>query len=546
MFADWPILVAVFAFCAFLYGSILAHKIGHALVSQAVGLHVGSFGMGLGRPVVNLRLGRQRLYLGLARPLMGVTFIGLKRLDQSPLSLAASIGGGAVANLILAVVLLGLWWLTPWASALWLAGACLNGFIALSSLLPMRVRVGKIPFRSDASLALNVLRAGALDSEPAAIFQQTRLLEPLWRSLGDRTTLTTYLIAAAQRWMAFDARERAHELLSQSESTQKDGHPLQHFLAAVGRADIEGAFGRWTEADSACAEAASQLESFRDPACELILACVKAKWQAARGDVTPAAESLHAWSAHPLVKSRPYWHIVLLATQVRIQCRQGDWAQVESTYTQYQSLRQRHASDFYDWHFSYALAQARSARGEDKIAADAFARAVQSFHKLYAGLGNPEDEACLLAAQSAFLSEAQAALRKIGRSKEAEEAIVFAPVTVREEEALKKQRRLLRIAGWLTLAHVGVFVLMVLLGFVVVSAKAAEPSQLRSDPLVLAIATCILTSTMSVFLGSVYGLIALVFFRRRLVKFSGIGGIALVLGPWVGVLCAWIEQTLFR
>jgi hypothetical protein len=87
-------------------------------------------------------LGGTRIYLGLVRPLQGLTFGVTREIFASPGPTALFLAGGILANAVLALVAAGLLAWSKWGASVWLVVLWLNGSLALGSLLPLEFKVG--------------------------------------------------------------------------------------------------------------------------------------------------------------------------------------------------------------------------------------------------------------------------------------------------------------------------------------------------------------------------------------------------------------------
>ena len=132
------------------YASIFAHELGHAVAGRLAGFVVTSFGMGTARPVCVVTVCGVRVYFCPGPMTQGITFAFIPQLYPSK---AASVGfaaAGIVANGLLAALSLALLWRwLPWGGSVWPVVAALNGLLQFASLIPIRVRIGKAPLRTD-------------------------------------------------------------------------------------------------------------------------------------------------------------------------------------------------------------------------------------------------------------------------------------------------------------------------------------------------------------------------------------------------------------
>jgi WD40 repeat protein len=231
----WQLLVVVLALWPVLYLLVFCQTIGSVLFARWAGLVVGSFGMGLGRPVLVWSWGVSRVYLGLTRPLQGITFLLSPRGAVRRWQRVLRETGSFAASAVLAGLALLLLRFLPWGSTVWwvlLVCAGLAGLTAGSNIVrALRGKVGVAsPTESIASLAA---RRG------------------LWQDIGDHLSLYAQLVQAAAAWHDLGDREQASRLLREAEALPLTGWPLLRAQAALVRGAVAGKLGRFADAAAA-------------------------------------------------------------------------------------------------------------------------------------------------------------------------------------------------------------------------------------------------------------------------------------------------------
>ena len=129
------------------YGSAFAHELGYALMGKLSGFAVTSFGLGFARPWLVFSVRGTRIFFCRSKPLGGVTFAYWPEIFPPKAANTVLFAGGILANSLLAVLGLALGRRLAWGHTLWITLAGLNGYLALLSLVPYRVRVGKVTLR---------------------------------------------------------------------------------------------------------------------------------------------------------------------------------------------------------------------------------------------------------------------------------------------------------------------------------------------------------------------------------------------------------------
>jgi hypothetical protein len=256
------LLVVVWSWPALVYVSIVAHELGHALAGWAMGFTITSFGLGIGRPFAVLSLGRTRFYLGITKPLQGLTF-GLPPVFYPPRrTMVPFLAGGIIANILLLVGALALCRWVPSGRSLWLTAAVANAFLAIPSLIPFQFKIGKASLRNDGRLIVQTLRDRVISQSPFEVVQTLKALRPLWKSIGDDATLRILLKQETTEAAGKLKSLTCHPLLAQSSWFQSYVYSFC-VQAHAARSDLVGADQSLVSYETARSVCPSTLRDYR-------------------------------------------------------------------------------------------------------------------------------------------------------------------------------------------------------------------------------------------------------------------------------------------
>lgn len=494
------------------YLTIIVHEVGHALAGRAMGFEVTSLGVGAGRPFLVLPVGRARFYFGRVQPFMGITFAFLPRLDFGRRRLAVYVAGGILANLLCALVAVGL------ACGLWpsrLAAffatfAAINVVMGVSNLVPLEFKVGGGSLRSDGKILLDAIRSGSMAPTPASIIQTATACRPLWRAIGDRRIDRAYTLLAASSWTDLGAIDRADVLLGEAEAIGEP-HPYLDWLQALFQANLALSSGEVAEAKVAL-ERLERLTDPGSPESRVMLDLLRAHLWRLEGELAPALQAFERLEADPLIGRNPSLGASLLAGHLSTACVAGDAGAIAE-------LRLRHRrrrpppSDVNNLHFYGTLARHTAAPEDYRLALNAVAAIAASWL-------DPADQAAFLRAQQGLLDDAR---RVLG-----DDSVAFAGAAPAPPESylLRRDKTLLRWARWLMLLNVVAFAASVGL--------ALTMDKQRSLPAFFLAAMIGLFTIMSV----VYLAVDFAIGRLRpaLKRSTGFILLALTALPWAGVM----------
>ncbi len=388
--------------------AVFLHELGHVVFGWAVGFVVTSFGLGTARPLLVVGLGRVRCYVCLVRPLQGITFAFLPRMQPSRLRLIGFVFGGIIANAVSAALALVLARWLPGSAPFWIASAAMNALLAASSLLPLNVRVGKTPLRTDGALAIQALRSAGLSQSAPNVVQTLSTLRGMWTAIGDTLIVRVYCLSAALAWLEMGDVERAETLLLEAQTIKGDAHPYLECLAALVKTNIAIMKEQPIEARAALEVAETYFRETRQPAGLYLVSLFRASIHGIEGDASRMAAELESLAADPVVKSHTEIGLARLVAQVRIACYQADRPAIERHLAMFEADRRRTPSATRDLQVYRDIAKFRSGHAES--ADDDSRRALTALKTLADEWIDPEDRSVFLTAQSALIEEARQCL----------------------------------------------------------------------------------------------------------------------------------------
>jgi hypothetical protein len=411
---DW--LGPLLALLPVLYLSAFVHELGHALLGRLAGLRVTSFGIGLGRPFLVFGCRGMRVYLARKGLLQGVTFLHPDTVSLPSGRLLAFMAGGIIAQLVLALLALGAWWLLPWGRGIWLMTAGLNLLWGLANLLPFQFNAGGLPLRSDGALMLHVLRWGECPSLPPQEVQMLLALSDLWLTIDDKVGLLAQTLTAADSWLQLGCPEQALRLCAEAEALAPAEGSFEHALGPLIRAEAERQTERPEQAMAALDEAERRFTARGDEGALFLIARVRA--ELAGGGATEATARLRALLDHPTLTRAPglryeLWGAWLTA---RAELPGADLRALSSEYEGGSVPR----SLVRDVRIYRALACEAVRRGNVDVAARAFRRALAAVDRINGSWATDPEREAYLRGQAPLLAEARAFFTSQGLSSQVE------------------------------------------------------------------------------------------------------------------------------
>jgi tetratricopeptide (TPR) repeat protein len=417
-----PLIVLALLLPVF-YVSVFVHELGHAVMGRAAGFVVTSFGIGTGHAFLVMNVGGTRVFFCRSRPLQGLTFCYIPTFSPGRRRMVPFLAGGILANGLLAVFSLAAWRWAPAGRIVSLTSLCVNGFLAVTNLVPFQRKIGAAYLRSDGLLIVLAMlkRTGAM---PAPSFIQfERALRGLWQSIGDRLVLQANLHLSAACWVELGDLDRAEAEFVEAGPLLEIRPPALFAREALVRAAIASARGKLAEAAAAIESARDSLREESDEIGLLYVEVARIQLLIQGGDATRAAAEIEKLSANPDARSgAPVW-IELEATRLAGALARTDTSEVEAALVHYESLRKRQPSTTRDIRVYSGVANYFTKLEDWEKAAPAFQSAIAAIEKTATACAEPAVAAGFLERQAVFLTKADDCLRRLNKAEAAEKFV---------------------------------------------------------------------------------------------------------------------------
>jgi hypothetical protein len=432
-------LCLLIAFLPITYVSNFLHEAGHAVAGRAAGFVITSFGLGVARPFLVVPCGRARVYLARSRPLQGFAFTFMPQLLASRAQIALSLAGGIVANGLVALAGLGLWWVLSRGGPLWLAVAVWNGLYFVGNLLPFEARMGTASVRSDGLQILRVLRFGSTEVSPPETLQSLMALRDLWSSIGDCINLRLHLLAAAGAWVQLGDYELGRHLLEEAESVPGNVDPAVRGVQCLTRFGVAIAGSQGEEAALALDEAERIFRALGREAGQWMVARCRTISRIAREGSASGFADFDALLAHPIVRGHALLRANCLATRLQLTAALADQNDLERLISDYEYVRERCPSASRDRQVYWSLA-CHYARSGDGARTEAACREVAAaVSRIASEWREPAGREQFLRVQEPLAAEAREMLRRLGRDETAAD-FTGAPIPPDHSEADQRRR----------------------------------------------------------------------------------------------------------
>ena len=339
-------------------------------------------------------------------PFQGITFCLFPHMFPLRRMMVPFLAGGIIANSLLAVGALALSLWVPWGRSAWITVMAVNALLAITCVLPYRVKVGKVVLRTDGRLILEVIRDRVISTPSITVIQTLDALRGLWKSIGDRNSLQSHLLASAIAHVGLEDLERAGLLLTEAESLGKSNEPLLQVLGLLVRSAIDAQVGALEQAARALDDAERILASLADQGGLLAVSIQRAAMSVQQHDATGAADELKLLVAHPLARQNPLIFGSLLAAHLEAHVALSDTLGADEILAEYERSRRRHTSLATDLAVYKAMASFHS-RQEDWLRAEpAYRKSIAAITAVMNAWPDAADRNRFLERQSAFLAEA--------------------------------------------------------------------------------------------------------------------------------------------
>jgi tetratricopeptide (TPR) repeat protein len=439
---------------AVVYISVLCHEGGHAVMAWLCGIRVTAFGTGTGKPFFFCNCRGVRMYLGLQRPLQGLTLVFPEQVYLSRLQVTGFFLGGVFAHLLLASIGLWLLWQVPGLRHLWYSVVAVNGVYAIANLLPGSPQIGPYQAKTDGARILAYLRTGGFNSPAPARLGVYRLLHPLLVKIGDRVGSRNLLQTAADSWREMGVLDQADELCLEALDRLDELPPVSQALLRLSQCLIASESGRSDEAREALQQAEQTFRALDHEAGLFVAKLASVDLLRTTGELTEALATLDSLVAHPLTV-RPEVQAALTASRIEVAASLAESAEIPKLRTKYETLRRLCPSSTRDLTVYRALGRWYASRQSWAEAADTYRLLLHALQDLHKSLG-AEDQKQFLEAHAGLLDEIKTSLCQ-ARGQEAVE-IAFDTASDAQEQAAGKRargdRRLVRAGGLIAVLNV--------------------------------------------------------------------------------------------
>ncbi|QEH34983.1 hypothetical protein OJF2_35280 [Aquisphaera giovannonii] len=429
--------------------AILAHEIGHAVAGRLCGYVVTSSGSGFLRPLLVLDVRGTRFYACRSRPLQGMTFFWIPQLVPSRFRLACALGGGILANGLLAMAALALLAGTPWCHGLWQVTFAVNAFAAVVSLIPLRFQLGQMSLRTDGMLMFEAIRDGTVSFPVPHLIESSLDLRPHLEAIGDSEGVRLTLLNATVGYLELGDPARAGAIYREVESRPPAEVPAIRAWQSLVGGMLATRLGDRERASLLVDAAGGEYRALAHAAGSFLVSLHRAELKAADGDLAGHLADLDALASGEAASRHPSLRTRLLAARLESEAIYSDVAEPAALVEGYERLGKVHVTPALDLRFYRAVARACLKRGDEAGAERAHRRAlaaVKSLADLWVG---PQERAHFLDVQAPLLAEIRENFE--ARGKVDETAALLAPLeaphpaaSVRAESASEREARLRR------------------------------------------------------------------------------------------------------
>jgi tetratricopeptide (TPR) repeat protein len=455
------------------YLSIFCHEVGHALLGRWSGYIVTSMGVGLAEPLIVWSWGKTRVYLAWKRPFQGITFS--LRLGPAPKrwQRIAMLGGGILANALLAVLAAMLGYLLPGGCALWWALFLINGTMAVTNLFPFKVWLGHAYLLTDGAQILAAL-LGRFSAPTAPERIQTLAgMRGLWFDISDHLMLRFHLLDAAAAWKELGDVEQAAKLYreAEAEALRTEDFPWLRAVTALVQFEIALGTRRYEEAATALGTAEAIYAGLKYELGPFLAAWGRAELLLRQGDAAGACQQLEALVAEAPPAARRLTGTAILAARLRARAALGDAEAVQALRVEHEKQRQRQTVSTRDLAVQQALARFHVRREEWTQAEEAYRQAVGGAEQLLARFVRKEDRERFARCQAPLLSELAECLRRQNRAEEADQVpmqLLSIEAMQRRPEEVKRRSNRRHLYWGVALTQLNLAVAFVLVNLVIV------------------------------------------------------------------------------
>jgi hypothetical protein len=398
------LLLYCFALLGF-YLAIVIHEAGHAVIGRMAGFAISSVGLGTALPFFAFPVGQTRVYLCRVRPFQGLTLALHPEILPSRWAWATFVAGGAVANLLAALISFALWNARIGGEPYCLIFAGINGFFAAVNLLPFTFSVGANTMASDGMLMLQSLIQGVPGADPRMTIGSIDGLGPLWRAVGDRNSLVATLDVASTFCVQIKDAERARGYFAEADALSEFSHPSVQLLHELARASLAMATKEHDRAAEAIRKAGDLLPQRNPLPAQWLISLSETRLRLEQADFAGGSIAAERLGADPFARMRPHLAAAALGLRIGAEEHGDDVALVDRLATQYSKLRSLRPSSGEQLATFRSLGRFWTKVGDGPRARASYRKAFDALKVIAGGMSAAPDRARFLELQADALQE---------------------------------------------------------------------------------------------------------------------------------------------
>jgi hypothetical protein len=421
------------------YVSAFAHELGHALMGWWMGYEVTSFGLGIARPILVFGWGDTRVYFCLRQSADGLTFV-LPRGQVTTVQQVAFLSGGILANIILSLIGVGLWYSLAWVPAFWLTIAGCNLLFVVGALVPHQHLLA-----SDGRQILQVLRGRPEPGSVVEPLHRMHRFRELWHSVGDRRMEAHCLQGAAGVWGMLGDSAHAHGLVREAEALGAPHLSILDAVAILEQGEADHKAGRLDAAAEAYEKARRLFAAQVARHGEICAIMNLAQLAEEMGRRDEAERLLSEIEKQPWMGDCADLRETWLRSRLKVLGKSLPVDELKQIRTEYESLRAKLTREVSDWHFYAKLRCVHIAREEWSAAEEPCALACKATATLWQALPSAEDRKRFANVAAEFQQQTCDLLKRLGKDDAATTvAALFQEKTeaTPEKRAAEEARRL--------------------------------------------------------------------------------------------------------
>jgi tetratricopeptide (TPR) repeat protein len=451
--------------------SCIVHEFAHVVVAWRSGLRVSSAGVGVADPFWIGSWRGTRFFLCRTRPIAGITFVHSKMLLDEPGPLIRVLFAGAVANLLLMVLALVVFFAVPHLGWLWIVIAGVNGYFGIVSLLPFRVKRQAAVILTDGALIRQILRDQCLTQTHALRIRLAIGFRSLHLAVGDLECLQSHVLSAATAWLSMGDISAALRLFDEAATLgEKRNQPEGTVHQWLVWAQICIAREQWAKAHDMLDAAEARLQADLDEVGVLVVKLTRAFARIGEKDQDRAVTLLAECRASPRFASRPDLRILHIEARCRLELEGAQASELTQIREDFEALRRAHPDPAQHLPVLSLLGRAHAQQEDWERAFAYYQEGLVHARTCFEQLADEPDRTGFVAAQAGFRAEARECFLRLGHSDADRLAeVYFSPSAVAPRPAAVIPpdigTRILRLLGIAVHAiNVGLVILTLVIG----------------------------------------------------------------------------------